>query len=56
MEQIQPVGELALALYVTASAVVSLVSRSRAEPSILGLGIAAASCILMPIIAASFLC
>jgi len=45
------VALLALALYIVVASIVSLISRSRPEASALGIGIAAASSILMPILA-----
>jgi divalent metal cation (Fe/Co/Zn/Cd) transporter len=44
---------LALAVYIVVASVVSLVTRSRPETSILGIAIAAASSILMPILASA---
>ena len=45
------VALLALAVYIVVASVMSLVSRSRPETSALGIGIAAASSVLMPILA-----
>ena len=45
------VALLALAVYIVGASVLSLISRSRPETSTLGMGIAAASSVLMPILA-----
>jgi divalent metal cation (Fe/Co/Zn/Cd) transporter len=47
------VALLALAVYVVVASVVSLVTRSRPETSILGIAVAAASSIFMPILASA---
>jgi divalent metal cation (Fe/Co/Zn/Cd) transporter len=45
------VALLALALYIVVASIISLISRSRPETSALGIGIAAASSVLMPVLA-----
>jgi divalent metal cation (Fe/Co/Zn/Cd) transporter len=45
------VALLALAAYIVVASTASLVTRSRSEPSVLGLAVATASSILMPILA-----